>query len=180
MSSVIKSLKNIGRTRPEQEISDNLPRQLSLFPMYGQPDSHAKTFLWREWGLELGLRGQSLDSFMNLLDWLSNACPELFSSKTFMVYSVHTEAEISRLLSERWPNSGMLLDGVCLTAKTSESPNHAKESTLWDVIEKGQVQDKYFLSAGAARGMLRRTDQMGRNLFPPLRECLEILAEADQ
>jgi DNA (cytosine-5)-methyltransferase 1 len=71
----------------------------------------------------------------------------------------------------------MVLDGVCLTAGTSESPNHAKESTLLDVIETGEAPQRYFISPNAARGMMRRTDQMGRSLFPPLRKALEILAK---
>jgi DNA (cytosine-5)-methyltransferase 1 len=74
----------------------------------------------------------------------------------------------------------MVWDGVCLTAKVSESPNHASESSLWDAIEKGPVPDRYFLSPNAAKGMMRRADRMGRKLFPHLRESLEILAEKDQ
>jgi hypothetical protein len=69
---------------------------------------------------------------------------------------------------------------VCLTAKTSESPNRASASTLSGVIETGKVPDKYFLRASAAQGMLRRANQMGRPLFPHLRRALEILAATGQ
>jgi hypothetical protein len=145
--------------------------------MFGPEDSPAKMSLWREWGRELGLRGNSLDCFMNLLVFLQTAAPEFSSSKTFRACSLPTEEEISKSLFELWPNSGMVWDGVCLTAKTSESPNRAKESSLWDAIEKGEVPQKYFLSPNAAKGMMRRADRMGRKLFPPLREALEILAK---
>jgi len=40
-----------------------------------------------------------------------------------------------------------------------------------------EVPQKYFLSPNAAKGILRRADRMGRSLFPPLREALEILAK---
>lgn len=72
----------------------------------------------------------------------------------------------------------MAWDGVCLTADTSESPNHVKESSLWELIEKGEVPQKYFLSPNAATGILRRADRMKRELFPPLRKALEILSKA--
>ena len=49
------------------------------------------------------------------------------------------------ILYERWPTSGIVSDGVCLTVKTSESPNHAVESTLLEVIETGEVPSRYFL-----------------------------------
>jgi len=145
--------------------------------MSGPEDSHAKMSLWHAWGLGLGLEGSSLDCFVSFVGFLSKAAPQFVLSKTFQASSLPTEGETSKSLFERWPSSGMVWDGVCLTAKTSESPSRAKESSLWDVIEKGGVPQKYFLSPNAARGMLRRADRMGRNLFPPLRKALEILAK---
>ncbi len=147
-----------------------------LFPTFGQPDSRAKMSHWRAWAKDQGLQGRDLDSFMTLLASLEKDAPELFSSKTFTASCIRTKDGTSKPLYELWPNSGILSDGVCLTARTSESPSHVKESTLLGVIETSEVPDKYFLSPSAAKGMLRRTKQMGRNLFPPLRESLEILA----
>src|ERR1041385_4319324 len=120
--------------------------QTCLFPMYGLPDSHAKTCHWREEARAQGLKAHDLDSFMNLLDSLERDAPELYYSKTFTVSFIHTKEKISKPLFELWPNSGILSDGACLTAKTSESPNHAKESTLSDVVETQAVPEKYFLS----------------------------------
>src|SRR5688500_13685245 len=130
--------------------------QQSLFPMSGQGDSHVKTSRWREWGRGQGLKGRALDSFMTLLDYLEKAVPGLLSSKTCRVFSLPTKEETSKPLYERWPTSGIVSDGVCLTVKTSESPNRAVESTLSDVIETGEAPQRYFLSPNAAKGMLRR------------------------
>ena len=152
--------------------------QPSLFPTSGSEDSLARTSLWLAWGRDLDLEGSSLDSFTNFLDWLSSAAPELFSSKTCRAFSLPTREEISSSSYGLWPNSGMAWDGVCLTAKTSESPNLVKECSLWDVIEKGEVPQKYFLSPNAAKGILRRADRMERELFPHLRKALEILSKA--
>ena len=154
--------------------------QLFLFPTSGSEASHAKTSLLRAWAREMGFEDGSLASFMSLLDWLEKVAPEFLLSKTLRVSSAPTKDGISESCSPRWPNSGMLLDGVLLTAKTSESPNHASESTLSGVIETGEVPPQYFLSPNAAKGMLRRANQMGRSLFPHLRESLEILSKRDQ
>ena len=138
--------KRTGRTSPRTKTSrKSNPEQVSLFPMCGQEDSLAKMSLWREWGLGLGLKGSSLDSFTSFLDWLNTVAPELFSSKTFRVSSLPTKDEISQWSSGLWPSSGIAWDGVYLTAKTSESPSPANECSLWDVLEKGEVPPKYFL-----------------------------------
>lgn len=151
--------------------------QMFLDRMFGLEDSHARMSQWHEWGRVLGLEGSDLDSFMNTLASLNPVCPEFLSSKTFRACSLAMEGEISKSLFERWPSSGMAWDGVCLTAATSESPNHVKESTLLDVIETDEVPERYFLSPNAAVGMLRRADRMERSLFPPLRKALEILSK---
>src|SRR5262249_16772350 len=104
--------------------------------------------------------------------------PGFASSRTFVAYSLPTEGKTSKSLFKPWPNSGIVLDGVCLIVGTSESPSRAKESSLWDVIEKGEVPPRYFLSPNAARGILRRAKEMKRELLPHLREALEILVRA--
>ena len=154
--------------------------QKSLIPTSGSEAFHAKMSPWLEWASEMGFEESDLDSFMSLLSSLSETAPEFWSSKTFQASCLPTEDETSESLFERWPNSGMASDGVCLTAKTSESPNHGSESSLWDAIEKTEVPETYFLSPNAAKGMMRRADRMGRKLFPHLRESLEILAARDQ
>ncbi len=154
--------------------------QTYLFQKSGPEDFHARMSRWHGWAREQGYEGAVLDFFMSSLESLAKDAPELFFSKTFMVSLAPTVEETLKSSYERWPNSGMLLDGVYLTAKISESHSHASESTLSDVIETHEVHPKYFLSPSAARGILRRTDRMKRNLFPPLRESLELLAVSDQ
>jgi len=148
--------------------------------MFGPQDSPAKTSRWRVWAREQGLEESVLDSFMTLLVSLERHAPELCYSRTLQAFLARTVDEISASSLGRWPSSGILSAGVCLTAKTSESPNLARESTLSGVIEMSTVPDRYFLKPNAARGMLRRANQMGRPLFPPLRQALEILAAMDQ
>ena len=151
--------------------------QKSRKQTFGPQGSPAKISRWQEWGRVLGLKGVNLDSFMSLCDSFEDATQAPLSSKTCMAFSLATEDETSQSYSRRWTNSGMVSRGVCLTAKTSESPSNAVASTLLPCIEIGEIPEKYFLSPNAATGILRRVDQMGRNLPPSFRQSLEILAE---
>lgn len=151
--------------------------QRSLTLMYGQQDSRARTSRLREWGRDLGFEGANLASFTSSCALLEDALQEQLSSKTCTAFSLATEDATSRSYSRHWTNSGTAWRGVCLTAKTSESPSSAVASTLLPCIEKSEAPDKYYLSPNAATGILRRVDTMGRNLPPSFRRSLEILAK---
>jgi site-specific DNA-cytosine methylase len=129
-------------------------------------------------GPRAGLRGKQSSLFFEYARLLREVRPRIFLIENVPGLLSSHGGETSKSLFERWPNSGMVWDGVCLTARTSESPNHVRESILLDVVETGQVPDRYFLSQNAARGILRRADRMGRRLFRPLRKSLEILSRA--
>ena len=129
----------------DSETSKKSNPQMSLFPTFGEADFRVRTSHWREWASAQGLKGPDLDSFSTLLDSLVKDAPELFYSKTFMVSCIPTRVETSKPSFELWPSSGILSDGVCLTAKTLESPNRVNASTLSGVIETGRVPQKYFL-----------------------------------
>ena len=152
-------------------------KQTSLKLTSGRQDFPVRIFQLREWGRGLGFEGANLDSFMSLCASLECAAQAPLSSKTCMAFSLATEDETSPSYSRRWTNAGMASHGVCLTARTSESPNNAAECTLLPCIETGAVPQKYFLSPNAATGILRRVDRMGRNLPPSFRQSLATLAE---
>lgn len=151
--------------------------QKSRKQMSGRQGFRARISHWHEWGRALGFEGASLDYFMNLCGSFEDAVQEPLCSKTCMAFSLATEDETSQSYSRRWTNSGMVSRGVCLTAKTLESPSNVDASTLLQYIEVGEIPEKYFLSPNAATGILRRVDQMGRNLPPSFRQSLEMLAE---
>ena len=152
--------------------------QKSLKLTFGPQDFPAKTSRLHEWGQDLDFEETSLDSFTTLCGSFEHALHEPLSSKTCTGFSLATEDATSPSYSRRWTNSGMAWDGVCLTAKTSESPSNAVVSTLLPCIETQEVPEKYFLSQNAAIGILRRVDRMKRNLPPSFRQSLEILAKA--
>lgn len=63
-----------------------------------------------------------------------------------------------------------------LTHNTGESPSVAVESTLSSILQDN-VPEKYFLSARACEGILRRAERRGKELPPMLREALEYVID---
>lgn len=64
------------------------------------------------------------------------------------------------------------MHGGCATLNIGECPNVVKESTLWQILQT-DAPEKYFLSAKACSGILRRAERRGKALPTILREALE-------
>lgn len=80
----------------------------------------------------------------------------------------------------KWKSGGIAFKGYFVTASVSSSPVAATTSRLIDLIDKGKVNERYFLSPNAIQGILRRVDKLGRNLFPPLDTALrKIVGQSD-
>lgn len=73
---------------------------------------------------------------------------------------------------ERSWATGSALRGGCLTLSIGVSPSAAVESTLWQILE-ADAPEKYYLSAKACAGILRRAERRGKTLPKMLREALE-------
>lgn len=61
--------------------------------------------------------------------------------------------------------------GECWTPNTGESPSVVRESTLSQILEDN-APEKYFLSARACEGILRRAEKRGKKLPLMLWEAL--------
>lgn len=59
-----------------------------------------------------------------------------------------------------------------MTLNTGEYPSAEKESTLLQILEDN-VPEKYYLSAKACEGILRRAERRGKELPLILKEALE-------
>ena len=62
--------------------------------------------------------------------------------------------------------------GVSLTLNISDWPNDAAVCSLSQVLETGLIPQKYFLSAKACAGILRRAEKRGKELPTALRSAL--------
>src|SRR6185436_13773410 len=110
----------------------------------------------------------------------SGCCPSCGlpgrSLRMFPGFSAATEDVTSRSSSVAWKNSGMASPGGLWTRATSESPSAAAECSLSAILETDSAPPRYWLSAKAAQGILRRAERRGRALPIALQRALEALA----
>lgn len=67
-------------------------------------------------------------------------------------------------------------DGKYISVDHREAPCSPATSTLYQIVEKDDVNPRYYLTPNAAEGILRRVDNNNRQLFGPLRDGLEKLS----
>src|SRR3546814_6488102 len=105
---------------------------------------------------------------MRISDWSSDVCSSDLrggrSGKTSLAYWPATADGILAPSSGRWANSGMGSPTAFSTLSTSEFPNGAVASSLSDILETGDLPQRYFLSAKACSGILRRAEKRGKTL----------------
>tara|TARA_R110002049_G_scaffold290983_1_gene474651 strand:+ start:682 stop:915 length:234 start_codon:yes stop_codon:yes gene_type:complete len=68
----------------------------------------------------------------------------------------------------------------CLTLNTTEWPKDAAVCSLSDTLEIGDVPQRFYLSAKACQGILRRAEKRGKKLPVALRAALEALTTHNQ
>jgi hypothetical protein len=134
------------------------------------------------------------------LDWMTrvvNSCspsvpllqsigPAGWFGRTSPAFCHQMEDETLVPSSGSWASSGMgsptefLTLSLCeWTATGVPSPSDGTVCSLSDVLETGDVPQRYFLSAKACAGILRRAEKRGRALPPLLLEALRAVARAD-
>ena len=96
--------------------------------------------------------------------------------KTSPAFCRVTEDGTLEPYSGSWENSGMGSPTGFLTANGSEFPSAAAVSSLSDILETGDVPRRFYLSAKACRGILRRAEKRGKELPEALRLALEAVA----
>jgi len=82
-----------------------------------------------------------------------------------------------------WPHfQNSAMGGPCgfLTLNTLEFHSDAVASSLSDVLETGELPQRYFLSATACKGIIRRAEKRGKELPPQLAHALQAVADSGQ
>ena len=150
-----------------------------------------QTSLWEE---PLAPPSQSLDlergfdqieetSHLSLFSWLKELSLNGYSGKMYPASCHLTEEKTLEPSSEHWENAGMGSLTGFLTLNLSEHPDtpehcHNEEgvSSLLDVLETGEVPQKFFLTEKQCRAILRRAEKHERKGLPKnLKETLEHL-----
>src|SRR6185369_8651572 len=110
--------------------------------------------------------------------------PGSSSSRTYRDFSPVMAGATWRDSSVRWSNSGMAWDTGLSTLATSECRSadgecSSSETRLADVLEPSAPQ-RFYLSARAAAGILRRASKRGRELPTELAQALTSLAQSSE
>jgi DNA (cytosine-5)-methyltransferase 1 len=79
----------------------------------------------------------------------------------------------------KWQSGGLVVGDECWDVRAPEAPSTPIQKKLIKIIERDHPSEKYFLSANAAEGILRRVYSQNRTLFGPMHEALERLIERE-
>ncbi len=129
-------------------------------------------------GFAKGLPTPEAISCLRFLQSLNVSGLNGLSGKTYPASCQVAEDGILAPSSGRWGSWGMGSPTEFSTLNGSEWPSAAAVCSLSDTLETGAVPQRFFLSAKACAGILRRAEKRGKALPPPLRDAL--LAVANQ
>ena len=154
----------------------------SIFSWEGRPASPSR---WQAFVKDSKTLAET--SCLPTLASLIGTSPSGWSGKTCPASCHQTEDGILAPSSGRWQNSGMGGPTESWTLSSSEW-NHTGAlcrsadgvSSLSDVLETGDVPQRYYLSAKACQGILRRAEKRGKELPLALRKALEHVAATGQ
>jgi hypothetical protein len=114
----------------------------------------------------------------SLLDLLIDSGPYGWFGRTSPASCRSTEDGRLEPSSGSWSNSGMGSPTEFLTLNISEYPSDGVASSLSDILETGELPQRYYLSSTACWGILRRAAKRGKELPEALKSAL--LAVASQ
>ena len=116
-------------------------------------------------------------SALNLLSWLVEHGPDGLCGRTSPASCQVRKDGILGPSSGAWGNSGMGGATGFSMRNISEFHSAAGVSSLSDILETGDLPRRYFLSAKACKGILRRAEKRGKALPTQLRRALQSIAE---
>lgn len=173
MNTVTASLRNIGLASPDTETCESAAQGTLSQLTWCAVDSPVRTCPLPESGRDWLESDQ--DSGLSSIAFLQSLSRDGWSSKTSPACYPLTEDGTLPPSFAGWQDSGICRPGECWTLSTLEYPNDAAVCSLSDVLET-DAPHKYFLSARAARGILRRAERRGRELPEALRSALQAVA----
>src|SRR6185437_3204011 len=116
----------------------------------------------------------------SLLDLLIESGPLGWCGRTSPVSCPLTEDGRLEPSSGCWSSAGMGSPTGFWTLSFSEYPSAAAVSSLSDILETGELPQRYWLSSTACRGILRRAEKRGKILPRPLARALMAVAGRDR
>lgn len=152
--------------------------QLSMFSQEERP---AKVSAWPDFARGLLTRAETSCS-PSLRSLVDTGLDGSFG-KTSLASCPATEDGTLAPFSGAWGNAGMGGPTASWTLSMSEHPafpapcrNDGGVCSLSDILETGDLPQRFFLSPKACRGILRRADARGKSLPPSLAAALAAVA----
>ena len=145
------------------------------------------TFLWEELPVSPSVSPDCVvdsktiaeTSHSPTVEFFRSLDPDGLSGKTSLVSCHRTKDGTLAPSSGRWKNSGMGSLTEFSTLNTLEYPSDVVESSLLDVLETGDVPQKFFLSQVACAGILRKAAKRGKILPEALRLALQQAVDSE-
>jgi hypothetical protein len=157
LRTITPTFRCMATSRRSEATSMDLFTSLS-----GEPP--ARTSQSRDFARELlASEATSPSSFYG---WLRDWSRVGSSGRTFPASCRRTEDGRLEPSSEGWQSSGMGSPTGFLTLSTSAWPSDGRACSLSDILETGDVPQRFFLSAKACKGILRRAGKRGKNCRP--------------
>jgi len=149
--------------------------QMSMFSLEELPANHsASQDSEKDWTTRVAT------SCLHTLPLLQDIGPSGWFGRTSPASYLLTEDTTLPASFEGWGNSGMGSHTGCLTLNTLEWHSAAAVCSLSDTLETGDLPQRYFLSATACQGILRRAEKRGKQLPPTLQAALEGIAKVSE
>lgn len=98
--------------------------------------------------------------------------PELTKSPVTLSFVAIMDKVDAGEFVHRWKTGGCAWGDTIIEATTSPAPAKVLRSEFKDVLDAQTPDDRYFLTANAATGILRRAESVGRTLFAPMSKAL--------
>ena len=114
-----------------------------------------------------------------ILPLLNAISPDGWFGRTSPAYCHPTEDGTLAPSSGRWGSSGMGSPTECWTLNTSEWHSDADVCLLSDTLETGDVPQRFYLSAKACSGILRRAEKRNKTLPAQLLQALLAVVQAE-
>lgn len=122
------------------------------------------------------LKAKKKASKLDFASYVRKAAPDLNKETRHVDFLEILKGVEAGNYSYRWKNSGCAWGHEVVEGAASVAPSKIIPSRFVDILDPVVPHDRYFLTANAAAGIVRRADVVGRALFPPMRKALDKMA----
>ncbi len=119
-------------------------------------------------------------SCLPILPLLASIGPDGWFGRTSPAFYPVTKDSTLPAYFKGWANSGMGSPTEFLTLNTLEFHSAADACSVSDILEIGALPQRFFLSATACKGILRRAGKRGKELPPQLAHALRAAAGSER